>query len=121
MGRYCSWTRLIGALLKVDRFTKTVVLLNCLVPVTLLAWDAWGGRLGADPVNFAIHTTGILALIFLIMSLAVTPASRLTGWGWLVQFRRMLGLCASFMRYCTSCSITTSTARAVSKTRYRRS
>ena len=82
--------------MKVDRFTKSVFLLNCTVPVTLLAWDAWGGRLGANPVNFAIRTTGILSLIFLMLSLAVTPASRITGWGWLGQFRRLLGLNAFF-------------------------
>jgi len=82
--------------MKIDRFTKTVVLLNCLVPVALLAWDAGHGRLGANPVNFAIRTTGLLALLFLVLSLAVTPVSRITGWGWLGQFRRMLGLCAFF-------------------------
>jgi ferredoxin-NADP reductase/DMSO/TMAO reductase YedYZ heme-binding membrane subunit len=84
------------SILKVDRFTKTVVMLNCIVPVTLLGWDAWGGRLGANPVNFAIRTTGILSLIFLVLSLTVTPASRVTGWGWLGQFRRTFGLCAFF-------------------------
>jgi len=82
--------------MKVDRFTKFVVLLNCIVPVALLGWDAWSGRLGANPVNFAILTTGILALLFLLLSLTVTPASRLTGLGWLGQFRRMLGLNAFF-------------------------
>jgi glycine betaine catabolism B len=82
--------------MKVDRFTKSVVLLNCIVPVALLGWDAWGDRLGANPVNFAIRTTGILSLLFLLLSLAVTPASRVTGWGWLGQFRRMLGLNAFF-------------------------
>jgi DMSO/TMAO reductase YedYZ heme-binding membrane subunit len=82
--------------MKIDRFTKFVVLLNCLVPVILLGWDAWGGNLGANPVNFAIRTTGMLALIFLVLSQTVTPASRLTGYGWLVHFRRMLGLNAFF-------------------------
>jgi glycine betaine catabolism B len=81
---------------KIDRFTRSVVWLNGLVPVVLLGWDAWHGHLGANPVNFAIRTTGILALIFLVLSLAVTPASRITGWGWLGQFRRMLGLYAFF-------------------------
>jgi ferredoxin-NADP reductase/DMSO/TMAO reductase YedYZ heme-binding membrane subunit len=80
----------------IDRFTKTVVLFNCIVPITLLAWDAWHGNLGANPVNFAIRTTGLLALLFLLASLAVTPVSRITGWGWLGQFRRMLGLNAFF-------------------------
>ena len=82
--------------MKVDRFTKSVVLLNCIVPVALLGWDAWGGRLGANPVNFAIRTTGILSLLVLLLSLTVTPARRVTGWGWLGQFRRMLGLNAFF-------------------------
>ncbi|WP_422931807.1 ferric reductase-like transmembrane domain-containing protein [Singulisphaera sp. PoT] len=82
--------------MKVDRFTRTVVLLNGSVPVILLGWDAWNKHLGANPVNFAIRTTGILSLIFLLLSLAVTPVSRLTGQGWLGQFRRMLGLYAFF-------------------------
>src|ERR1700722_1412293 len=82
--------------MKVDRFTKSVVLLNCIVPVTLLGWDAWHGELGANPVNFAIHTTGVLSLLFLVLSLTVTPLSRVAHFGWLGQFRRMLGLNAFF-------------------------
>src|ERR1700734_2978742 len=82
--------------MKVDRFTKSVVLLNCIVPVTLLGWDAWHGALGANPVNFAIRTTGLLSLLFLVLSLAVTPLSRIASYGWLGQFRRMLGLNAFF-------------------------
>jgi ferredoxin-NADP reductase/DMSO/TMAO reductase YedYZ heme-binding membrane subunit len=82
--------------MKVSRFAKSIVLLNCAVPLILLAWDAVAGRLGANPVNFAIRTTGVLALIFIILTLAITPASRMTGWGWLGQFRRVLGLYAFF-------------------------
>jgi ferredoxin-NADP reductase/DMSO/TMAO reductase YedYZ heme-binding membrane subunit len=82
--------------MKVSRFARSIVLLNCAVPVILLAWDAVAGRLGADPVNFAIRTTGILALIFIILTLAITPVSRMTGWGWMGQFRRVLGLYAFF-------------------------
>ncbi len=82
--------------MKVTRFGKFIVLLNCAVPVILLGWDAWRGQLGANPVNFAIRTTGLLSLIFLILTLLVTPVSRITRWSWLGQFRRMLGLCAFF-------------------------
>ena len=82
--------------MKVSRFAKLTVLVNCLVPVTLLAWDACWGQLGANPVNFAIRTTGILALIFLMLTLSVTPVSRIARWSWLGQFRRMFGLCAFF-------------------------
>jgi ferredoxin-NADP reductase/DMSO/TMAO reductase YedYZ heme-binding membrane subunit len=77
-------------------FARSLVLLNGAVPLILLAWDAVAGRLGANPVNFAIRTTGILSLIFIILTLAVTPVSRMTGWGWMGQFRRVLGLYAFF-------------------------
>lgn len=83
-------------MLKITPFTKYLVILNCGVPAILLAWDAWQGRLGANPVNFAIRTTGLLALIFLVLSLAVTPVMRLAGWSWLGQFRRIAGLYAFF-------------------------
>jgi glycine betaine catabolism B len=80
----------------ISRFTKRVVILDCSVPCILLAWDAINDDLGANPVNFAIRTTGILSLIFLVLTLAVTPISRLSGWSWLGQFRRVMGLYAFF-------------------------
>ena len=82
--------------MRVGRFEKSLVLLNATVPTILLGWDAAHGDLGANPVNFAIRTTGILALIFLLLSLAITPLSRIPGLNWLVHFRRMLGLYAFF-------------------------
>ncbi|HVT90697.1 MAG TPA: protein-methionine-sulfoxide reductase heme-binding subunit MsrQ [Tepidisphaeraceae bacterium] len=75
-------------------FAKFVVLVNGAVPLALLAWDQSQGHLGANPVNFAIHTTGMMALIFLVLSLAVTPVRLFTGWNWLSHFRRMLGVYA---------------------------
>jgi DMSO/TMAO reductase YedYZ heme-binding membrane subunit len=77
-------------------FAKFVLLVNGSIPLALLAWDAYHKRLGADPVLFAIHTTGMTALIFLMLSLAITPARKITGWNWLSHFRRMLGLFAFF-------------------------
>jgi ferredoxin-NADP reductase/DMSO/TMAO reductase YedYZ heme-binding membrane subunit len=82
--------------MRIDRFTKWVLIVNCAVPVTLLAWDALNGHLGANPVNFAIRTTGILSLIFLVLSLTVTPLMRLAQWSSLGQLRRVMGLYAFF-------------------------
>ena len=76
------------------RFSKLLVAINGGVPLALLAWDAFRGRLGADPVNYAIRTTGLLSLIFLLLSLTVTPLRRVTGWNTLVAYRRSLGLYA---------------------------
>jgi sulfoxide reductase heme-binding subunit YedZ len=77
-------------------FARFLVQLNGAVPLYLLGVDALRGQLGANPVNFAIRTTGLLALIFLLLSLATTPVGRLTGWTGLTQLRRTLGLYAFF-------------------------
>jgi ferredoxin-NADP reductase/DMSO/TMAO reductase YedYZ heme-binding membrane subunit len=82
--------------MRIDRFTKWVVIVNCAVPGTLLGWDALNGHLGANPVNFAIRTTGLLSLIFLVLSLTVTPLMRLAQWSSLGQLRRVMGLYAFF-------------------------
>ncbi|MBI3864366.1 MAG: ferric reductase-like transmembrane domain-containing protein [Planctomycetia bacterium] len=78
------------------KFAKLLVLLNGAVPVALLGIDAFRHQLGANPVNFAIRTTGLLSLIFLLLSLTTTPLGRITGWRWLTQTRRTLGLYAFF-------------------------
>ena len=78
------------------RFAKLFLLVNGAVPLALLAWDAGHHQLGANPQNVAILTTGMMTLIFLVLTMAVTPLRKLTGWNWLIQFRRMLGLCAFF-------------------------
>jgi len=82
--------------LKDEKFARTLVFINCLVPAVLLATDFARGRLGANPLDFMTEATGTLALIFLLLSLAVTPLRRLTELNWLVKFRRMIGLYAFF-------------------------
>jgi methionine sulfoxide reductase heme-binding subunit len=78
------------------RFTKALLFVNGLVPIALLAWDAARQNLGANPLEYVTRTTGMLTLIFLMLSLAVTPLRKLTGWNWLGMQRRMLGLYAFF-------------------------
>jgi sulfoxide reductase heme-binding subunit YedZ len=74
-------------------------LLVCLVPLGKLALEAFavaGLSLGANPIEELLHRLGKWGLNFLLITLAVTPLQRLTGWAWLVRFRRMLGLYAFF-------------------------
>jgi sulfoxide reductase heme-binding subunit YedZ len=80
--------------MKDTRFAKAVLIINALVPLVLLLWDVWRGRAGANPTEFVTRTTGMLALVFLTASLAVTPLRRVTGANSLVKFRRILGLFA---------------------------
>ena len=78
------------------QFTKLLILVNGAVPLALLVWDQAHNRLGANPQNFLILTTGMMTLIFLTLTLAVTPVRQITGLNWVIQFRRMLGLYAFF-------------------------
>ena len=52
------------------RFARLLLLVNGLVPLLLLGWDALHHRLGANPPKYAIHTTGMLALVFLVLTMA---------------------------------------------------
>ena len=82
--------------MKDTRFAKLVLFINGLVPLTLLLWDVYHHRVGANPLEFVTRTTGMLTLVFLLITLVVTPARKLSGLNWLVKFRRMLGLFAFF-------------------------
>jgi sulfoxide reductase heme-binding subunit YedZ len=75
---------------------KVCVFLLCLIPFAWLATRTLTGRLGINPVEDLELTTGIWALRFLVLTLAVTPVRRLTGWNRLIQYRRMLGLFTFF-------------------------
>ena len=74
------------------KLAKRLVLVCGVVPGVLLAWDAYRGQLGVNEVNFAIRTTGLLGLVFLSLSLVITPLRRLTGWSSLIAVRRNLGV-----------------------------
>lgn len=73
-------------------YFRTLVVLNGALTLLLVMWDSVRGQLGANPVNTAIHITGTLSLIFLILSLVVTPLRWMTRWNWLIAGRRALGL-----------------------------
>jgi DMSO/TMAO reductase YedYZ heme-binding membrane subunit len=78
------------------RFAKVLILVNGAVPLALLVWDQAHHQLGANPQNFLILTTGMMTLVFLMLTMSVTPLRKITGWSWLIQLRRMLGLYAFF-------------------------
>lgn len=82
--------------MKDTRFSKLVLFVNALAPLALLLWDAYHKNVGPNPIEFVTRTTGMLTLVFLLLTLAVTPARKITGLNWLVKFRRMLGLFAFF-------------------------
>lgn len=55
-------------------------------------YQAWAFALGPDPGKVLVDRLGLGALIFLLITLCMTPLRRLSGWsGWIVV-RRQLGL-----------------------------
>jgi len=88
----------VTTLEQITRIWKPAVFLLCLLPAILVITDAFEltGRLGANPVEEILDRFGNWALRLIMITLAVTPLRRLTGWNWLSRFRRMLGLFTFF-------------------------
>lgn len=75
---------------------KALIFALSLIPLGRLVWLGYTGGLGANPIEFVTRSTGTWTLVFLCITLAVTPLRRLTGWNDVVRFRRMIGLFAFF-------------------------
>ncbi|WP_456379599.1 sulfite oxidase heme-binding subunit YedZ [Thiolapillus sp.] len=75
---------------------RITVFLLSLLPLAAMIWGAVHGKLGANPVEALSHESGSWALRFLLVTLAITPLRRLTGWRKLLSLRRMLGLFSFF-------------------------
>lgn len=77
-------------------YLKPLAFLLCLIPLAHLAWAFQHDDLGANPIEALTRGLGTWGLNFLLITLAVTPVRKLTGWHWLVRLRRMLGLYCFF-------------------------
>lgn len=74
------------------RVLKPVLFIACLLPLAGL----WYSGLGANPVETLTHVSGDWALRLLLLTLAITPLRRFSGWPEWLRLRRMLGLYAFF-------------------------
>lgn len=83
---------MIKEILKSADFQKKILWANGLLPFCLLIFDWNSGNLGANPPEALIRTTGVIAIIFLLLSLAVTPLAKEFKWSWPIKHRRWLGL-----------------------------
>lgn len=77
-------------------WAKPAVFVLALVPMAWTVWLAGTGGLGPEPIAEAVRQSGLWALRFLLLALAVTPLRILTGLSALARFRRMIGLFAFF-------------------------
>src|SRR5262249_40980163 len=76
------------------RWVKVPLFLLSLLPLLALVWRVLNSELGANPIEFITHSTGDWTLIFLVLTLSITPARKLLRVPELIRFRRMLGLFA---------------------------
>ena len=78
------------------RITKIAIFLAALLPLGRLADKALNDRLGANPIEVITHSTGDWTLLFILITLSITPLRRITRQYWLIGIRRMVGLFAFF-------------------------
>jgi sulfoxide reductase heme-binding subunit YedZ len=77
-------------------FTKIAIFCLSLIPLARLIWLGMYEGLGANPIEFITRSTGTWALVFLCVTLAMTPLRLLTGSTVWIKLRRMLGLFCFF-------------------------
>lgn len=93
-----AWT--LAEIFRSAGWLKPVVFAVSALPAAYLIWQVYlltagqGNTLGADPAKAIVFFNGDWALRFMLLTLAVTPLRKLTGWPPLARLRRMLGLFA---------------------------
>ena len=86
------------AIKTVKYYVKPAVFLLCLMPLLLIIGDLFEitGTLGANPIENMQDRFGIWGLRFIVIVLMISPLRSITGFTWITQFRRMIGLYAFF-------------------------
>jgi len=78
----------------ITRVMKPALYVTALLPLGWLLYALLSGIVMGDQVKFMQHVTGDTALSCLMLSLAITPLRRLTGWNEIIRVRRLFGLTA---------------------------
>lgn len=74
------------------RLLKAMIWFGASLPILRLVILGVTENLGANPIEFIERSTGTWALVFLLLSLIITPLRHFTGQTWLIAVRRLLGL-----------------------------
>jgi sulfoxide reductase heme-binding subunit YedZ len=96
--RPAPWISIVPAALASRDFARirAVLFTLSLLPFARLVFFAMTGALGANPVEFVVRSLGTWTLVFLCITLTVTPLRWFTGWAWVLRLRRMFGLFTFF-------------------------
>ena len=78
------------------KYFKPFVFIICLWPLGIIILDIYYNNLGAEPVKKIMNHFGEWTLIFICLTLTMSPLKRITNLGFWIKFRRMLGLFVFF-------------------------
>ncbi len=78
------------------KYFKTIIFILCLWPLTAISLDIYYNELGAEPVKKIMNHFGEWTLIFICLTLSMSPLKRFTKLSIWIKFRRMLGLFVFF-------------------------
>jgi len=78
------------------KYYKPSIFFLSLIPFFVIIYKIYFNQLGPEPVKEITHHTGEWTLIFICLTLAMTPLKKLTNLNIWIQFRRMLGLFVFF-------------------------
>ena len=78
------------------RYSKTLVFFLSLWPIYVISYQIIFNQLGPEPVDRVINHFGEWTLIFILLTLSMTPLKRITKSVEWIKFRRMLGLFSFF-------------------------
>ena len=78
------------------RYFKFGVFILSSIPFLLISYKIFFNKLGPEPVKEITHFTGEWTLIFICLTLSMSPLKRFTNSNIWVNFRRMLGLFVFF-------------------------
>lgn len=78
------------------KFLKSTFFLASLIPLGRLVWLGYIDDLGANPIELITRSTGTWSLVFLCITLAMTPLRLITGSTLWIKMRRMFGLFCFF-------------------------
>ena len=78
------------------KYFKPGVFILSTIPFLFIFYKIYFNKLGPEPVKEITHFTGEWTLIFICLTLSMTPLKRLTNLNIWISFRRMLGLFVFF-------------------------
>ena len=74
------------------KYYKPSIFILCTIPFLFIFYKILFSKLGPEPVKEITHFTGEWTLIFICLTLSMSPLKRFTNLSIWISFRRMLGL-----------------------------